>query len=190
MLGGKKESFHFHLYWCRARITGTPHGCKEFGVDENRASGLRTSKRNEHYLTAEPSHRFDGDMSILHQYDTAAFLHLHVPWIMIWKLRVWRDGNLAALVVSKRWRWMNLLIWMFACEYHVQLNSEKIVCSSNRFALSVWIGRRDKEPILVDMRCLLVPSNYSSLGWIWRKKIIRHGDPVSQDPKFSSIRGL
>lgn len=48
----------FSSYYCRARITGTPHGIK-IGLAEDRTGGLGPAKRKEHYLTAAPSHRFD-----------------------------------------------------------------------------------------------------------------------------------
>jgi hypothetical protein len=53
---------------CRARITGTPHGIKEVGVEEDQTSGLKLTAEETRATTAAPFHRFDVNKADWHQY--------------------------------------------------------------------------------------------------------------------------
>jgi hypothetical protein len=60
---------------------------KEFGVEEDRTSGLGPAERKEHYLTAAPFHRFDVNMATWQDYDT-----MHCSVVRFTSLLRWNQG--------------------------------------------------------------------------------------------------
>jgi hypothetical protein len=70
MLGGEEKVFYLSSLFVLCEDYWDPSWHQEFGVEEDRTSGLEPAKQKEHYLTAAPFHQFDGNNASSAYYDT------------------------------------------------------------------------------------------------------------------------